>query len=120
MTNPDTLLGQGNTPLHERGTQSLSTGFQHRGFPLAVEQHIKRSDGCHAWAGFTDKKGSPVISYGGYRFSAQEWIYEYVNDVHLRGASVGTVCGEEGCVNPEHLENRSVGLVLASPDSANV
>lgn len=110
LTPKNATMPNGNTPMEERGTVVLPSGFTHKGYPMIVDQHVKRSDDlnkCHLWYGPTSRLGYPEIKYDGYTFSARRWIFEYTHGRNLaKGLNAIPPCGNVMCVHPEHLNEQ--------------
>lgn len=71
-------------------------------------------DGCLIWAGHIGGKGKvPQVRIDYKLHSANRVVWEFANGREVPdGCRVGTTCGNDGCLHPDHLKARKVGTLL--------
>jgi hypothetical protein len=105
--------------LGYKGTTPLDTGCMYAPSARMVRKGPKRkppierfwkfveclSDGCWLWLGFRYPRGYGLFSPRGREHSvyAHRWSYEYFVGPIADGLEVAHLCGNPGCVNPDHL-----------------
>lgn len=67
------------------------------------------TDGCWEWLGYRGKHGHGQFGAGSRLVYAYRFSYGLVNGPIPRGQIIHHVCGNSGCVNPDHLETMTQG-----------
>lgn len=83
------------------------------------KKYVTDSQGCWIWQDYVDKDG-----YGVFRGLHGTWIHahrfsysEYVGDV-LEGTHIHHLCGNQSCVNPQHLNQLNASEHILQPGHA--
>ena len=64
--------------------------------------------GCHSWIGFTDPVRGPAVKFRGVNYSLRRLVYASATGKALTPLqSVRPKCGNEACLNPDHLRAES-------------
>ena len=84
-------------------------GSEYRGdlaLNIAQRYEVHASTGCWQWTGPTDQKGYGKVRIGRYgpQRMAHRASYEVAVGPIPDGLSLDHLCGNTGCINPDHLE----------------
>lgn len=83
--------------------QSLGDTDEKRFF---FDRVLKREDGCWEWLGGKDKCGNPVVNLGrGKCVSSGKYAKNLLQGIDAGLARYTKECGNQLCVNPDHLMN---------------
>lgn len=75
-------------------------------------------NGCHLWTGVVNSYGYPRLAMAGRSYvAAHRFIYQEEVGPLIEGMAIDHLCRTRHCVNPDHLEQKTIGENTMAPGS---
>lgn len=78
--------------------------------------HKNDLTGCEVWTGEFNRSHEPVATFGTTKVNAREYLYQAASgELVLRGEEVHTLCENDACILPAHLEKNAKQIKTKEP-----